>query len=313
MRWTKTPLLCRSRALTPATMTRAQAFKRLRENVELTGLQKTTVAKRQGNIRDALADQLDVRDDFLVGSYCRHTLIGPLKQADVDVMVVLDPTYREKGPAGVLDLVRGALLKEYPRTRDISRSGQAVTVQFSDFTIDVVPAFELSWGQRFWRSDEARWAICDSADDAWIMTNPQKHIELSAKANRKHGERFVPAVKEIKAWNRTVGSPLRSFHLEMLCRSIFAFWPTWAWEKTGTIPTSSSGRPVEGSGSSWEILGVGVVTWGRTCSARILTLASNWSTRPIQGSRRALKAADKGDRTTMHAEYGAIFGDYYPK
>jgi Second Messenger Oligonucleotide or Dinucleotide Synthetase domain len=89
--------------VTPATITRAQAFKELRQNVELTGLQKTMVSKRQGNIRDALTDQLDVLGDFLIGSYCRHTLIGPLKDADVDVMVVLDPQYWEKGPAGVLD------------------------------------------------------------------------------------------------------------------------------------------------------------------------------------------------------------------
>jgi hypothetical protein len=295
-----------------ATTTRAQAFKGLRQNVELTGLQKSTVSKRQGNIRDALAGQLAVREDFLVGSYCRHTLIGPLKDADVDVIVVLDPQYREMGPAGVLDLVRKALLKEYSKTPGISRNGQAVTVRFSDFTIDVVPAFELSWGQRFWRADEARWAICDSADDVWIMTNPRKHIELSAKANRKHGERFVPAVKEIKAWNRTVGSPLRSFHLEMLCRSIFTFWLYTGmgedWDNINFFFRKARRRLKKQLGDP----GGGGRDVGSYLFGKELDVAVELVDEAYQGSRRALKAADNGDRTAMHAEYEAIFGDYYP-
>jgi tRNA nucleotidyltransferase (CCA-adding enzyme) len=71
-------------------LTRVQAFEELRNNLELTGLEEKTVATRQNNVRDAVADQLTVVDEFLTGSYRRHTMIGPLKQADVDVVVVLD-------------------------------------------------------------------------------------------------------------------------------------------------------------------------------------------------------------------------------
>jgi len=83
-------------------VTRVQAFERLRSNLELTGLKESTVATRQKNIRAAVATQLTVVADFLTGSYRRQTLIGPLKSADVDIVVVLDRGYRERGTRAVL-------------------------------------------------------------------------------------------------------------------------------------------------------------------------------------------------------------------
>jgi len=49
-----------SRARTAVTLTRVQAFEQLRGNLELTGLQEAKVARRQQNVRDAVASQLTV-------------------------------------------------------------------------------------------------------------------------------------------------------------------------------------------------------------------------------------------------------------
>ena len=146
-----------------ATLTRAQAFERLRSNLELTAPQETTVAARQTSVRAAVARQLPVVDTFLTGSYRRQTLIGPLKRADVDIVVVLDREYKKRGPRAVLELVKKALLVEYTKTPEISRNGQAVTITFSDFIVDVVPAFVRPW----WAWDDG-WDICDSGSDGWI-------------------------------------------------------------------------------------------------------------------------------------------------
>lgn len=186
-------------------LTRTQAFERLRSNLELTVPQETTVATRQTSVRAAVARQLIVVDAFLTGSYRRQTLIGPLKRADVDIVVVLDRDYKQRGPRAVLELVKKALLVEYPQTPEISRNGQAVTITFSDFVVDVVPAFVRPW----WTWDDG-WDICDSGSDRWIATNPKRHVEISAGANRLHGDQLVPRIKQLKAWNRTVGEPLRS-------------------------------------------------------------------------------------------------------
>lgn len=84
---------------------------------------------------------------FLTGSYARSTMISPLSEADIDVFVCLDPSYFHRfnnangGPAGLLNLARQTIKQTYTSTPDISRNGQAVTIRFSDFVVDVVVGF----------------------------------------------------------------------------------------------------------------------------------------------------------------------------
>lgn len=290
-------------------LTRVQAFGELRANLELTGLQEQTVAIRQRNVRTAVERQLTVVEDFLTGSYRRQTLIGPLKQADVDIVVVLDRSYRDRGPRAVLDLVRKALLAEYPRTPEISRNGQAVTITFSDFIVDVVPAFALPW----WAWNEG-WEICNSGNDSWIVTNPKKHVELSAAANRVHGGNLVPRIKQLKAWNRNANKPLRSFHLEVLAWSIFG--GSWFWYKSVKSDWDSARyffreakdqlryELADPAGNGAD---VGAYLTGSALERGISRMST-----AHDGCVRADTAAREGDLTAMHAEYSKVFGDYYP-
>jgi tRNA nucleotidyltransferase (CCA-adding enzyme) len=89
-------------------------FEKLKSDLEITGLQSNIVSTRQKGVRDTLASGLTLLEDFLTGSYARSTMIAPLTEADIDVFVVLDPSYHRHGPAGLLDLTKRALLKSYP-------------------------------------------------------------------------------------------------------------------------------------------------------------------------------------------------------
>lgn len=189
-----------------------QGFRLLRTNLEITDLQAETVSIRQRKVRDAIAAQLSVKESFLTGSYMRSTMIAPLKEADVDIFVVLDVGYyKQGGQAALLDLVKQALLKTY-KTPDISRNGRAVTVVFSDFVVDVVPSFYRKGGG---------FLIPDSRDSKWIQTDPKKHVELWTETNKAHSGSFVPLVKMLKGWNKVHSALLSSFHLETLARQVF--------------------------------------------------------------------------------------------
>jgi hypothetical protein len=291
-------------------LTRDQAFQQLRRNLEITELQEHAVAARQQRVREAVAAQLTVAGDFLSGSYSRHTLIGPLKDADVDVVVVLDRSYRDKGPRAVLELVRKALRAEYPSTSRISRNGQAVTIAFNDFRIDVVPAFARPWWA--WNGG---WDICDSGSNGWITTNPKKHVELSAAGNRVHGGHLVPRVKQLRAWNRTVGEPLRSFHLEALAWSIFG--TSWWWRESVRSDWASARSffaqarkqlryklsDPAGTGSD-----VGGYLTGTTLAEAVDKVGT-----AFDRCVRAEKAAKAGDLASMHEAYGRVYGNYYPR
>ena len=189
-------------------------------------MQESLVAARQAKVRTAVARGVTVHDSFLTGSYRRRTLIAPVQEADVDIVVVLDRSYRRRGSRAVLDLVKDTLRETYPSSA-ISRNGQAVTIRYSAFTVNVVPAFTPWW-------DSSSLDICNSGDNAWIRTNPREHIEISSKINQRTGGLLVPSVKMLKAWNRAAGRPLRSFHLEVLAWKVFdPGWLSAAWSGPG--------------------------------------------------------------------------------
>src|SRR5205085_9721838 len=102
--------------------------------------------------------------------------------------------------------------KTYTRTPDISRNGQAVTIRFDDFLIDVVPAIARQDGG---------YLIPNAISQTWIQTDPKSHVDIFSKANAAHGGHLVPLVKMLKAWNKTIGQHFRSFHLEAMALQIF--------------------------------------------------------------------------------------------
>lgn len=152
-------------------------------------------------------------NSFLSGSYSRSTMIAPLSEADIDIFAVLDSRYyKGTTPAVLLERLKRVLLKTYPKTPDISRNGQAVTIRFNDFVVDVVPAFIRQGGG---------YIIPDSQKGTWLSTDPTAHVAISTRCNAAHNGDLVPVIKMIKDWNRGIGGYFRSFHLEVLAWLIF--------------------------------------------------------------------------------------------
>ena len=193
-----------------------QGFDILKRNLEIAAPQGNIISTRQTNVRTNIAAEMNVLDSFLAGSYRRNTMIAPLNEVDVDIIVILDPQYYngdQNGPANLLDRVKRALQKCYRETTEISRNGQAVTIKFADFSTDVVPAFNRKG---------SGYLIPDSILKRWIETDPKRHIDLWAQANKTQDGNLVPLIKMIKGWNKCHREFLRSFHLESLVLSVFS-------------------------------------------------------------------------------------------
>ena len=69
----------------------ASGFDGLKSNLEITGLQTSTISTRQQAVRASIANAITVVDDFLTGSYARSTMIAPL--ASVQTERGLRPTF----------------------------------------------------------------------------------------------------------------------------------------------------------------------------------------------------------------------------
>lgn len=287
-----------------------QSFQKLKQNLEITDLQETTVSTRQQGVREVIERGIDLIDpfSFLTGSYSRQTLIAPLKEADIDIFFVLNPKYfhhykngQNGGQAGLLDWVKRTLRKTYTETPDISRNGQAVTIRFTDFVVDVVPGFNREGGG---------FLIPNSVNQTWISTDPKKHVEMMTAANKAHDGNLIPLVKMIKAWNKSNNKYFRSFHLEVLALQIlqgvtisdFPSGVRYYFDKGRTLITQKNLDPAGYGGD----VGSYINTREKIDEASVqFELAYN----------RAIKAEDYAGRGYIENAVDVwikIFGDYFP-
>lgn len=285
-----------------------QSFLKFKENLEITGLQATLVSGRQQSVRDVLAAEMSVEDSFLTGSYSRSTMIAPLKEADVDIFFILDPKYfhhynngQNGGHAGLLDLVKRTLRRTYTNTPDISRNGQAVTIQFTDFGVDVVPGFRRQGGG---------FLIPNSISRSWLATDPKRHVDIFAAANKTHEGSLVPLIKMVKCWNRNSGKRFRSFHLEVVALEIFnnvrisdySSGVRYFFDKGRTIIGQRNADPA-GYGDD-----VGSYITGKEKVDEAVAIFQRAYDRAI----RAEEAARKGVVRDAVDAWRLIFGDYFP-
>lgn len=279
-----------------------QAFDLFRSGLEITGLQAEAVSSRQQRVRAAIESELVVQDSFLTGSYARSTMISPLAEADIDVFVVLSSQYYQPGgQAALLDRVKNVLKRTYPTTPEISRNGQAVTISFTDFQVDVVPAFFREGGG---------YIIPNSRGGTWIATDPKKHVSISAAANAASSQKMTPFVKMVKSWNRAMRRPFRSFHLEVLAWRVFEDIPitsfpdaaTRFFDEGRTLIAQSTPDPAGYSGD----VGYYIAT------SQDISEAKTRFGRAYETAMRAWASNAYGRTSEAFAYWRSLFGDPFP-
>lgn len=186
------------------------AFANLRSQLEITKTESELAQRRHKEIRDHVATEWELEDDFLTGSYRRHTKTKKLKDVDIFVVVKRDGAQghlRADGPSAVLRELKRVLDKKYD---SVVIDRMACTIDFGSEEIvsfDVVPAFKRKGGG---------YEIPDTQTD-WIATNPKLHHELTSAKNNACDEKWVPFVKMVKGANRELGEPVEpSFLLEVM-------------------------------------------------------------------------------------------------
>lgn len=184
------------------------AFAALKSRLEITETEQKTAQSRHALIRNHVRTRWELSDDFLTGSYDRHTKTKKLR--DVDIFVVINPD----GPQAHLREGTGtaavAALADVLRTRwkDVSVDDTVATVTYAGEEVasyEIAPAFATDNG----------YAIPDG--DEWMRTNPSVHATLVSTKNKDCGRKFVPLIKMIKGINRHHDHPIDpSFLIEVM-------------------------------------------------------------------------------------------------
>ncbi|ATB51343.1 nucleotidyltransferase [Corallococcus macrosporus] len=192
------------------------------ESLELPPEQHRRVTARMQEVQQRLRAVFGPKTDFLSGSYGRGTSIRPLN--DIDFFIVLGDVLMTAAPArpllpsDALRELRDGIHKEIPRRNMPAIQLHSVRVEFEETPIqfDVIPAYACSNGPGYLIPERKK----DQSEEKWVRTDPRRHQEACATANKRCEGRLHSLIKLVKHWNRKQHSPLKSFHLEVMSYSV---------------------------------------------------------------------------------------------
>ena len=202
-----------------------EAFRKFKSRLELNEREQKNASARHQEIREHLRGQFALDDDFLTGSYRRHTKTKPLK--DVDIFCVLSSSeseYRSAHPSKVLKAFEQAIAEKYD-SKAVTEQRRSVSVDFgvvvdaednTDYRVvsmDVVPAFVVG----------RNYEIPDGKSGTWVKTNPKIHEERATEAHEAYDEEWKGLVRMMKYWNNHNGKPIKpSFLIEVMALQCLA-------------------------------------------------------------------------------------------
>jgi hypothetical protein len=142
-------------------------------------------------------------------------MVGPLSEdSDTDVMFVLNRDKHgkwergENGSRNCLRAVKRALEKRYPNSK-VSIDRNVVSVQFSDFTVDVAPAFKDGTGG---------YKIPDTYSEgrSWVRTNPRGYKQRFEAVDNARGGKLQKVARVAKKLRENRNIPVSSYHMEVM-------------------------------------------------------------------------------------------------
>ncbi|WP_207204628.1 nucleotidyltransferase domain-containing protein [Sanguibacter massiliensis] len=188
------------RSIMPTTL--ESAFSEFDESLNLDAFERRRAQDRHRELRDVLEATDWVAGSFLQGSFARKTMLKPL--TDIDIVILLDveahPELRgPDGPERAMNLFRAAVKDHWPGAQfDIGDppAGKALRVHFDDvhFTVDLVPGIDAP-GRRV--------LIGDRFDREWTDSNTRIQIDRVTERNKRCNSKFVHQVRMLKSFRGT--------------------------------------------------------------------------------------------------------------
>lgn len=179
------------------------AFAAFDENLNLDRRERRQAEQVHNDMREAVSADGLVVSSFLQGSFARKTMLKPLK--DVDVVLLLNPARRAEfavpeGPGEAMEMFKPRVLKKFPDAefdQGEEPSGKALRVSLPgcSFTVDLVPAFEEDPPTEYV-------LIGDRYEGSWSRTNSRIQRRKVSERNQSTGGQFVHQVRMVKAFRK---------------------------------------------------------------------------------------------------------------
>ena len=203
-------------------MALADDFKSFCEGLLLDNLeemQKTAgeIAKKLNSHYYCLSDE-KLAHLYIVGSVGRETAVK--NSSDLDIIFDLPNSiyqkynaYESNGQSALLQEVKGVLLDRYPRTT-MRGDGQVVVIEFTKYTVELVPAFKQSDG---------RFKYPDTHDGgSWKYTDPISEQEGCANCNTVSNGVYYDFCHLIRSWKNHIGFEFGGLLIDTLVYNHFS-------------------------------------------------------------------------------------------
>lgn len=194
-------------------MTLQGKFDQFRRDIEPTENERNKIITTHNHLRQNVLQKLTyVKNTILTGSYKRKTIIRPMN--DVDIFVILDykpGAFNNPTPQTILNRIKSDLSLTYPNTK-IRQDKPCITLDFNHCKFELTPVIEgASWGTNFYEipnsSNINNWQKVDNPDI------------LGEKLSRANSQKpmLVPLIKMMKKCKEknNIKSP-KSFEMEIL-------------------------------------------------------------------------------------------------
>lgn len=154
---------------------------------------------------------------YIVGSIGRETAIKGVSDLDL-IFDLPNETYKQfdgyesNGQSALLQEVKNVLKERYPKT-DISGDGQVVVINFSNYTVELVPGFK--------QSDDSFKYPDTHEGGKWKITKPLLEIEESKKTAEDTDGNFKYVANMLRSWKNKQGFKFGGLLIDTLTYNFF--------------------------------------------------------------------------------------------
>ena len=188
-------------------------FEVLAKSIEPPLLEYTSVSRCQAKIQAYLGQYISTFTTELPGAFARNTMISPLKESTVDMLVLFNSEHSERFlPVDLLKKLHVTLRAEYPGTV-FDESSESVYVPVESFTFRVQPGFI---------TEQQHYLVPAPGWDEWVEYDTIGYKRLFSRMNAKHEGKLLNVVRMMKTWNRLSGNAFDGYFLELLVINVLA-------------------------------------------------------------------------------------------
>jgi len=191
----------------------AVGFELLAKKIEPSLFEYTSVSRCQANIEAYLREFITTFTTELPGAFARNTMISPLEESVVDMLVLFNQQHSSKFlPEDLLKKLDITLRAEYPGTI-FDEDTESIYVPIENIEFRVQPGF-ITEGNHY--------LVPAPGWNEWVEYDALGYKNQLSRMNAQHQGKLINIIRMIKAWNRQSRNIFNGYFLELLVKDVLA-------------------------------------------------------------------------------------------